>query len=267
MRWKAGSIGTSLRGGGRGGGSADAAVRPEARRAQVHVRRRGPDAPHRAGNADRHLDGRLLRRRGDAARPAAEQGPAGRARQPADGTVLRRRRRAGRHARDPHREARAGPRLRHLVAVSRVRRAQRHRPHGDAPAGPARDASGSTRSTAARSVARTRSSDGKRSWEVPLAPFLGCLGVSPPYGEARSTIVPDNFGGNMDCPEVRAGNTVYLGVRVPGALLSFGDGHYAHGRRRDHRDGDRGGDERRAHRRAHQGPRDRRGPGSRTPSG
>jgi acetamidase/formamidase len=41
--------------------------------------------------------------------------------------------------------------------------------------------------------------------------------------------VPDNFGGNMDCPEVRAGNTVYLGVRVPGALVSFGDGHYAMG--------------------------------------
>ena len=80
-----------------------------------------------------------------------------------------------------------------------------------------------------KNVARTRSSDGKRVWEVPLAPFLGCLGVSPPYGEARSTIVPDNFGGNMDCPEVRAGNTVYLGVRVPGALLSFGDGHYAMG--------------------------------------
>ncbi len=81
----------------------------------------------------------------------------------------------------------------------------------------------------ARGVARTRSSDGKYSWEVPLAPFLGCLGVSPPYGEARSTIVPDSFGGNMDCPEVRAGNTVYLGVRVPGALVSFGDGHYAMG--------------------------------------
>ena len=33
----------------------------------------------------------------------------------------------------------------------------------------------------------------------------------------------------MDCPEVRARNTVYLGVSVPGALLSFGDGHYAQG--------------------------------------
>jgi acetamidase/formamidase len=81
----------------------------------------------------------------------------------------------------------------------------------------------------AKNVVRTRSADGKKSWEVPLAPFLGCLGVSPPFGEARSTIVPDNFGGNMDCPEVRAGNTVFLGVNVPGAMLSFGDGHYSMG--------------------------------------
>ena len=80
-----------------------------------------------------------------------------------------------------------------------------------------------------KGVARTHSTDGKKSWEVPLAPFLGCLGVAPSNGEARSTIVPDYFGGNMDCPEVRAGNTVYLGVRVPGALLSFGDGHFAMG--------------------------------------
>jgi amidase len=80
-----------------------------------------------------------------------------------------------------------------------------------------------------RGIARTHSTDGKFTWEVPLAPFLGCLGVAPANGEARSTIVPDSFGGNMDCPEVRAGNTIYLGVRVPGALLSFGDGHYAMG--------------------------------------
>jgi acetamidase/formamidase len=33
----------------------------------------------------------------------------------------------------------------------------------------------------------------------------------------------------MDCWEVRAGNTVYLGVSVPGGLVSFGDGHYAMG--------------------------------------
>ena len=80
-----------------------------------------------------------------------------------------------------------------------------------------------------RTTARASSRDGRHTWEVPLAPFLGCLGVAPSAAEVRSTIVPGTFGGNMDCPEVRAGNTVFLGVNVPGALLSFGDGHYAMG--------------------------------------
>lgn len=82
---------------------------------------------------------------------------------------------------------------------------------------------------AAHSSARATSADGKHSWSVALAPFLGCLGVAPALNEARSTIVPGPFGGNMDCWEVRAGNTVFLGVNVPGALVSFGDGHYAMG--------------------------------------
>jgi len=82
---------------------------------------------------------------------------------------------------------------------------------------------------AARTTARAASRDGKHTWDVPLAPFLGCLGVAPAAAEVRSTIVPGPFGGNMDCPEVRAGNTVFLGVNVSGALLSFGDGHYAMG--------------------------------------
>jgi acetamidase/formamidase len=78
-------------------------------------------------------------------------------------------------------------------------------------------------------VVRSQSLDRRFSWELPLTPFLGCLGVAPAGGEVRSAVVPGNFGGNMDCPEVRAGSTVYLGVRVPGALVSFGDGHYAMG--------------------------------------
>ena len=82
---------------------------------------------------------------------------------------------------------------------------------------------------AARKVARTTTRDGAHAWEVPLAPFLGCIGVAPASGEVRTSIVPGNFGGNMDCWEVRPGNTVFLGVNEPGALLSFGDGHYAMG--------------------------------------
>lgn len=65
--------------------------------------------------------------------------------------------------------------------------------------------------------------------KLPLRPFLGCLGVAPASDEARSTIVPEFFGGNMDTPEVRAGSTVFLPVNVAGALLYLGDGHAAQG--------------------------------------
>jgi len=65
--------------------------------------------------------------------------------------------------------------------------------------------------------------------ELPLAPMLGTVGVAPAGGEARSSLVPDRFGGNMDTPQMRAGATVYLGVNVEGALFSIGDGHYRQG--------------------------------------
>ena len=65
--------------------------------------------------------------------------------------------------------------------------------------------------------------------KIPLHPFLGCIGVAPANGEARSSIVPAEFGGNMDAPEVSVGNTLYLPVNVPGALFYFGDGHAAMG--------------------------------------
>jgi len=65
--------------------------------------------------------------------------------------------------------------------------------------------------------------------ELPLAPMLGTVGVAPAAGEARTSLVPERFGGNMDAPQVRAGSTVYLGVNVEGALFSIGDGHYRQG--------------------------------------
>jgi acetamidase/formamidase len=82
---------------------------------------------------------------------------------------------------------------------------------------------------------RTRGTVGFRSRfgdlqvELPLEPMLGTIGVAPPGGEVRSSLVPERFGGNMDSPEVRAGTTVYLGVNVEGALCSLGDGHYRQG--------------------------------------
>jgi acetamidase/formamidase len=65
--------------------------------------------------------------------------------------------------------------------------------------------------------------------DLPMDPMHGTVGVAPAQHEVRSALVPDAFGGNMDTPEMRAGTTCYLGVNVPGALLSLGDGHARQG--------------------------------------
>lgn len=69
------------------------------------------------------------------------------------------------------------------------------------------------------------------SWtaDLPMNPMHGTIGVAPANLEVRSALVPDAFGGNMDTPEMRAGVTCYLGVNVPGGLVSIGDGHARQG--------------------------------------
>jgi len=64
---------------------------------------------------------------------------------------------------------------------------------------------------------------------LPMDPMHGTVGVAPASFEARSSLVPDAHGGNMDTPEMRAGVTCYLGVNVEGALFSLGDGHCRQG--------------------------------------
>ena len=64
---------------------------------------------------------------------------------------------------------------------------------------------------------------------LPMDPMHGTVGVAPAAFEARSSLVPDAHGGNMDTPEMRAGTTCYLGVNVEGALFSLGDGHCRQG--------------------------------------
>ena len=81
----------------------------------------------------------------------------------------------------------------------------------------------------ATNTATFKALDGNFSVKSPLHPFFGCIGVAPGSGEARSSIVPAEFGGNMDSPEASVGNTVYFPVNVPGALLYMGDGHAAMG--------------------------------------
>src|SRR5258707_13518 len=66
--------------------------------------------------------------------------------------------------------------------------------------------------------------------EIRLSPFFGVMGVAPPpvYG-AVTSIVPREFGGNMDLKELVAGTTLYLPVWAKGALFSVGDGHGVQG--------------------------------------
>jgi acetamidase/formamidase len=74
-----------------------------------------------------------------------------------------------------------------------------------------------------------RARDGSWAVDLPMDPMHGTLGVAPANLEVRSALVPDTFGGNMDTPELRAGVTCFLGVNVPGALFSLGDGHARQG--------------------------------------
>lgn len=67
--------------------------------------------------------------------------------------------------------------------------------------------------------------------EVPLAPFMGVMGVQPPDAEGpnRRSGPPGLFGGNLDCKDLIAGTSLYLPVFQPGALFYTGDSHAAQG--------------------------------------
>jgi len=64
---------------------------------------------------------------------------------------------------------------------------------------------------------------------VPLAPFLGTVGVAPAAPGPHSVIPPRRVGGNLDCRDVGPGATLLLPLEVDGALLSAGDPHGAQG--------------------------------------
>ncbi|MCW4013282.1 MAG: acetamidase/formamidase family protein [Candidatus Bathyarchaeota archaeon] len=64
--------------------------------------------------------------------------------------------------------------------------------------------------------------------ELDAEPFIGTIGVSPAY-EAIQTLAPGPHGGNMDCPDIRPGNTLYLPITQKGALFGLGDVHAVQG--------------------------------------
>lgn len=80
-----------------------------------------------------------------------------------------------------------------------------------------------------KNTVRYQALKSKHTVEIPMRPFLGCIGVAPAGGEVRTTIVPEAFGGNMDTWQAGMGATIYLPVNVPGALFSIGDGHLVEG--------------------------------------
>lgn len=66
--------------------------------------------------------------------------------------------------------------------------------------------------------------------ELPINPFFGVMGVSPPkeWGVITS-IVPQPHGGNLDIKELGPGATLYFPVFNPGGMFSTGDGHALQG--------------------------------------
>jgi acetamidase/formamidase len=64
---------------------------------------------------------------------------------------------------------------------------------------------------------------------VPLAPFLGTMGVCPAGARDQVVMPPGPFGGNLDTRQLVVGSTLYLPVHVEGAMFSTGDGHGVQG--------------------------------------
>jgi len=66
-------------------------------------------------------------------------------------------------------------------------------------------------------------------FEVPIAPFMGVMGMPPAEGGIHSTVPPRRTGGNIDCKELLPGSKLFLPIEVEGGLFSTGDGHAAQG--------------------------------------
>jgi acetamidase/formamidase len=64
---------------------------------------------------------------------------------------------------------------------------------------------------------------------IPIAPFLGTMGVCPAGARQQPVMPPGAFGGNMDTRQLVRGTTLFLPIQVEGALFSCGDAHAAQG--------------------------------------
>jgi len=64
--------------------------------------------------------------------------------------------------------------------------------------------------------------------KIPIDPFPGTIIVAPTEG-SHGTLIPKEYGGNMDSKACRVGTIVYLPVFVEGALFGVGDVHAVQG--------------------------------------
>ena len=83
--------------------------------------------------------------------------------------------------------------------------------HGRAAGPAARGGVDLASSTGARRPSRSARGSSDITVELPLDPMHGTVGVAPANLEARSSLVPDAHGGNMDTPEMRAGRHLLPG--------------------------------------------------------
>lgn len=65
--------------------------------------------------------------------------------------------------------------------------------------------------------------------QIAARPMIGTIGVPAAAPGPTPLLVPTEAGGNMDIPQLGAGATLHLPVRVAGALLSAGDTHAVQG--------------------------------------
>ncbi|HYX53643.1 MAG TPA: acetamidase/formamidase family protein [Candidatus Limnocylindrales bacterium] len=64
---------------------------------------------------------------------------------------------------------------------------------------------------------------------IPVAPFMGTMGVAPNTAGRPNSVPPGDYGGNMDIHYLTAGATLYLPVQVAGGMFFIADPHFAQG--------------------------------------
>lgn len=67
----------------------------------------------------------------------------------------------------------------------------------------------------------------RTSW--PVSPFIGTIAVAPEREVLTSILGQGIGGGNIDCRDIKAGNTLFVNCQVDGGLLFVGDVHVSQG--------------------------------------